>query len=361
MGVDENYGYTERQNKIKGQTPSIKEIHAGKTNGTNTTFPSVDSPLYVVKPIPGRDLSCIATTKIPKGTRILSEAPLLTIPAAAEDFKAVERSMLQELKGFSKEQQHSFFSLHNAHVGKCSPVIGITKTNSIPFGSGGAQGGVFPRAARINHSCRQNSQNAWNRNLDKLTIHAIRDIEEGEEITIAYIDGFELSHTREANLKEAFGFECQCEVCAVSAEEVKQRDRRLETIAQIDNTLGNGRRIMSKPLECLHDAHKVFRMLNDEGITGSRISRIYNDALQITIAHGDQARAKVFAQRAYDWRLVLEGEDSPETMRLKRIIDNPASHGLYDAEMSWAQPVEATPQGLSETDFEKWLWREEEK
>ncbi|EAS34062.1 uncharacterized protein CIMG_05086 [Coccidioides immitis RS] len=352
MGFDEGSAFAEGQRVMK-EANSSKNHHVEKLNGTGS-----NGDLYTVKLIPDRGFGCVATSRIPKGTRILTEAPLFTVPKAAADIQAVEEALLKELKSLSKDQQHSFFSLHNAHKGKCSPVIGITKTNAIPFGSGGADGGIFPRAARINHSCKQNAQNTWNHNLSKLTIHAFKDIEEGEEITISYVDGAETFNTRQLCLEEAFGFVCQCELCSLSAEENKKRDNRLEEMARLDSMLGNGRRIMSKPLDCLHDAHTILRMLNEEGIVGSRISRVYNDALQISIAHSDQARAKVFAQRAHDVRVILEGEDSPETMRLKRLIDSPTSHGLYGSSKEWAQPATAIPQGLDEADFEDWLWRQ---
>ncbi|KLJ08562.1 hypothetical protein EMPG_15990 [Blastomyces silverae] len=114
---------------------------------------------------------------------------------------------------------------------------------------------------------------------------------------------------------------------------------------------------MSKPDACIQDAYTLFRMLVEEGIAGSRIARVYNDALQISIAHSDQARATVFAQRAYEGRILLEGEDSPETMRLKAIVEKPSSHGLFEATKEWEQSVEAIPRDLSEADFEDWLWK----
>ncbi|KAL1956436.1 hypothetical protein VTO42DRAFT_7323 [Malbranchea cinnamomea] len=358
MGIDENIAFEERQKLVKTHGKNSKDVYVEKINGTTRSLTEErNDELYVVREVPGRGLGCFAKTRIPKGTRILVEAPLLTLPKFATDLESVERALLKDLKSLSKQDQHAFFSLHNAHKGRDSPVIGITKTNAIPFGSSGASGGIFPRAARINHSCMPNCQNVWNQNLGKLTIHAFKDIEEGEEITIAYVDAMEYYDTRRERLEEAFGFKCDCEICTLSPEESKDRDRRLQEMARLDASLGDGRRIMSKPLDCLRDAHTIFRMLKEEGIVGSRISRVYNDALQITIAHGDLARAKVFAERAHAVRLMLEGEDSPETTRLKKLADKPDSHGLYGSSKSWAQPVDAIPRDLSEEDFENWLWK----
>ncbi|PGH32795.1 hypothetical protein GX50_04396 [[Emmonsia] crescens] len=358
MGFNGGFSYEERQMTVNGETEFKNENSMGTIHATGDTLPVSNNELYTIKAIPGRGLGCFAASKIPKGTRIILEEPLFTVPSTATNLQSVEKVFLKELKSLSKEQQHMFFSLHNAHKGRGSPVIGTIKTNAMPFGARGAEGAIFPRAARINHSCKPNSQNTWNRNLERLTIHAFKDIEEDEEITIAYVDGTEIFDARQECFEEAFGFRCECEVCAVPAEESRKRDRRLEEIARLDNVLGDGRRMMSKPEDCLKDAYTLFRMLIEEGIAGSRIARVYNDALQISIAHSDQARARVFAQRAYDGRVLLEGDDSPETMRLKAIAENPSSHGLFEATKAWEQSVKAIPRDLSEADFEDWLWKQ---
>ncbi|EGE80958.1 hypothetical protein RJZ56_005916 [Blastomyces dermatitidis] len=358
MGFNEGFSYGERQKVVDGVTKSKTENTIGTIHATGGDLPVSNNELYTIKAIPGRGLGCFATSKIPKGTRIITEEPLFTVPSMATNLQSLEKGFLKDLKALSKEQQHMFFSLHNAHKGKCSPVIGTIKTNAMPFGARGAEGAIFPRAARINHSCKPNSQNTWNRNLERLTIHTFKDIEAGEEITIAYVDGTELFDARQSCFGEAFGFRCACEVCAVPAEESRERDARLQEIARLDNVLGDGRRLMTKPDACLQDAYTLFRMLVDEGIAGSRIARVHNDALQISIAHSDQARAKVFAQRAYEGRVLLEGEDSPETMRLKAIAEKPYSHGLFESTKEWKQSVEAIPRDLSEADFDDWLWRQ---
>ena len=66
-----------------------------------------------------------------------------------------------------------------------------------------------------------------------------------------------------------------------------------------------GTGIASTPVACLHDAHALLRLLEEEGVADARIPRPYYDALQIVIANGDQARAKAFAERAYAARVVL--------------------------------------------------------
>ena len=247
--------------------------------------------------------------------------------------------------------------MHNAHASSYGPFVGIAKTNALPLGSGATEGGLFLEASRINHACNPNAQNTWNANLDQLTIHTFRDVEEGEEITISYLDGSKSYAARQLSLKTSFGFDCTCQLCSLPPAQRQQSDQRLDEITRLDGLIGDGMRIVSTPVACLYNAHALLRLLEEEGIADSRIPRLYYDALQIVIANGDQARARVFAQRAYAARVVCEGEDSPETIRLKGLAERPAEHRLYGTSTRWKQAVKKVPQGLGEREFEDWLWR----
>jgi SET domain-containing protein len=52
------------------------------------------------------------------------------------------------------------------------------------FGDDVREAGIFLDACRINHACDNNAQKSWNENIKRHTIHALRDIEKDEEITI---------------------------------------------------------------------------------------------------------------------------------------------------------------------------------
>lgn len=91
---------------------------------------------------------------------------------------------------------------------------------------------------------------------------------------------------------------------------------------------------------------------------GASIARLYYDAFQISITHGDQARASVFAGRAHKSRVIREGEDSPETRKVKKLMENPAGHGNFGASMRWKTAKGLVPKGLDAGGFERWLWRQ---
>ena len=340
---------------LDGTDPREGELNKGKEMDRDANRASENDRLYAIKSIHGKGQGWVAASKIRKGTRISAETPAFKVPRFASP-QNVESIIIKGLKNLGKGQQRAFFALYNAHGSRYSPFLGISKTNVLPLGPKAPEGGLFLEASRINHACNPNSQNTWNDNLNKLTIHSIKDIEEGEEITISYLDASEIYKVRQQSLKTGFGFDCACELCSLPSVLRRESDGRLDEITRLDELIGDGMRITCTPLACLHDAHTLLRLLKEERITDARIARLYYDALQIAIANGDQARAKVFAERAHAARVVLEGEDSPETIRLKGFAERPADHRLYGTAMKWKQAAKKVPQGLGEEQFEDWLW-----
>jgi hypothetical protein len=310
--------------------------------------------LFVTVAIPGKGLGVVASQNIPCGTRIIAEKPLFTIPSYGTFQTAIEESIASKLRQLPKDQQREFLSLHNNFPGSF-PFSGIVKTNALPLGPSSPVGGVYVKCCRINHDCLPNAQHTWNSNKGCETIHAVRDIAAGEEITIMYSDG--PSHTRRLKLKTSFGFDCACNLCQLTDEERRASDQRLEKIASLDELIGDGNQIIANPAACLVDVRNLLNLLFEENITDSRVPRAYYDAFQIAIAHGDQARAKVFAERAFKLRLQCEGDDSPEVSRLKALVKSPKDHRLYGTTTLWKKSTKMIPKNLDEAAFDAWLWK----
>ncbi len=312
---------------------------------------------YVVRSIPKKGQGLLATQTIPKGTRILSEKPIFTVSGTGNNLNLINQRIANELKRVSKDKQRAFLSLHNNFRGSLGPFLGIAKTNALPLGPGATESGLFLQASRINHACLPNCQHTWNASISEETIHTVRQIAQGEEITISY------SHTgpsksRREHLQKSFGFDCTCSLCSLPATERVLSDDRLEEIQNLDDVIGNGAHLMLHPQQHLQQVHTLIRLLEAEKISDARLSRAYYDAFQTVIAHGDQARAKVFAERAYAARLCCEGEDSPTTLKMKLLVENTKSHQLFGTSKQWRQNETKVPKGLGEEEVEKWLWRQ---
>ncbi|KAF5622978.1 SET domain protein [Fusarium sp. NRRL 52700] len=147
---------------------------------------SIHAPLFEVRDIPEKGRGLIAKVDIPAGTRILCEKPLLQ--ASTTTPGDLEATAAPRLKALSQSQQRKFLSLHNSFPGE-HPLNGIIRTNALPCGPGSIVGGVYLTISLVNHSCLPNSLNNWNSVAGHETIHAIRPIKAGEEITIYYYKG----------------------------------------------------------------------------------------------------------------------------------------------------------------------------
>ena len=337
------------------------EVQQGD-DGTDrmTDVPASRDGLYTIKPITGKGLGFIAASKIFKGTRILLEEPLFKTPDSTEDIGSAEITVLREVKSLTKDQQRAFFALQNVQGrNKCTPVLGIAITNMLPLGASDS-GGLFLEASRINHSCRPNAQHAWNDYLGQLTVHALRDIEAGREITISYISGVSPGYAeRQRHLMDAFSFGCACELCSLPLLARTESDYRLGQIRSINEDEGAATdldQVLERPAQSLSQVHQLFELLEEEGICDLRFVRACFNAFQIAAVVGDKARAQVFAERAYAARKVLAGNDNPMTIAFKHLAKQPVDYDLFGERFHCYDDNWEAPREIRGEELENWLW-----
>ncbi|KAH6383637.1 hypothetical protein HBI60_255450 [Parastagonospora nodorum] len=279
--VNDSFKSYEKEDAVSDHastSPSVSELKSNKEEGI---------PVFEVKELPGKGRGLIACVDIAPGTRILCEKPLLTAGAHPMSVEKLEKVFAAKLRALPKPSQRQFLSLHNNHPGKF-PFSNTFRTNALPCGPDSPEGGVYPTVCFINHSCIPNAHNNWNPKAEHETIHAIRPIRAGEEIMIAYDRGGPLD-VRRAFLQKSFGFEC--------------------VIEKLDITIGDPMHMIAMPDKSLGACRSLLMALDCEnaGYAGILNSRVYYDAFQVCIAHGDQARASVFAERSYETRVLCEG------------------------------------------------------
>ncbi|RZB41600.1 EMP24 GP25L and/or SET domain containing protein [Asbolus verrucosus] len=93
---------------------------------------------------------------------------------------------------------------------------------------------LFTLQSACNHSCIPNAEPTYLHNNNKLSLVAVRDIQEGEEICISYLDECNLQrsrHSRRKELMENYLFACNCIKCEeqacdpdVTSEEEEEED-----------------------------------------------------------------------------------------------------------------------------------------
>jgi hypothetical protein len=244
---------------------------------------------YEIQPIPNKGNGLVATYDIAPGTRILSEKPLFTVPAQAEatmDFYIIAKAKL-----LTKDEQRQFLSLHNSHQDK-NIFRSIFETNALPCGPGSTTGAVYPTICLINHSCAPNSYVSWNSDARSQTIHALRNIGVGEEITISYYHPNKTFRKRQTYLKEHFKFDCACEVCSLPLTDRKQSDVRRLEIEELDEVFFTPGRTVLKPEAAMLDRYKLLQLLEEEYKGSAKVfeSDAYEELVQLCISRGDEVR-----------------------------------------------------------------------
>ena len=289
---------------------------------------------------------------------IISESPLFTIPQSSRDPRKVSVQITQRVGGLDKAQQHSFFALRNSFK-ELNPFMGIVKTNALPLGSNASSGGIFPVCSRFNHSCCSNAEYSWCSAIGQERVFAVKDIKEGEEITVSYLsDRFwpTARNERQQHLLANFAFRCSCDVCSRGSDEVSASNERRQTLSQLDALIGDGVLIVMQPGRALAHCKETLYLLEKEGESGVKIYATYYDAFQVCVTHGDFARASAMAGLAAKAKRDCQGNYADGIEDIEQLIKSPQSHRLAGTTSKWRSKVGHARAPESEG-FEEWLWR----
>jgi hypothetical protein len=307
-----------------------------------------------------------ATETLPKGARILLEEPIITIPPSAtrDDFE-VMTSVTQQVGILTEEQRESFLSMRNKHPHATDGerYLGITLTISLPCKvKEEDMFGVFLDASRIRHSCDSNSWKNWNDKIKKHTVHALRDIQAGEEITVNFLGSnvvYGTRDVRQAEVKAKLGYDCDCRLCALPPEESQKSDEMIEEIIRLNMPLETGgvNAMISSPLHTLRCMDRLVQLLKEFSLDNPGLAQMYRDVGQICIANGDAARGRIFLFRACEVLQVCFGFDCKETMDNFKHGCEPTCNPIYALSDVWKTGVLDVVKALKPEEYQDWLWR----
>jgi hypothetical protein len=289
--------------------------------------------MYALEDVPGKGKGFVAIENIPRGTRILSEPPVITTPELQRDDEWLKSHISQQVASLSEHQRQSFLTLYNLYPYQniAEQSLGIIRTNSLPIGANGIEGGIFLDACRINHSCDNNAQKHWNQYIERHTVHALRDIPKGEEITICYLGHNNSREIRQKKLQDKFGFLCSCLLCLLPEQQSQENDERLERIDYLDDLIGRDSMQMQFFLQSLQYADERARLYNKQGLGNSSLPRVYLNAAQIAVANSDLARGRIFAERAVEgWQTAHSG-DSKEVIKYSPLAQDLSKLLIYSS------------------------------
>lgn len=309
--------------------------------------------MYEIRPSPGKGLGVFATENIKAGTRIMAESPLLIV----DHEHYLKQEIEAEFEKLSEENKKRYFELssnhgqdptawprrgihedapederqriieqHEARVAAEPSIISIFQTCCMEMGTGAA---IFCECARINHSCCPNAFFAWNKRLHKETIHAIKDIKEGEEITICYCDPLHDTVSRKWALKH-YGFECDCPACgntsknSFAAESVDRRFRLYELSGWFLPTFTGVIKSHEDPKKTMERAMERAALLRQEGLFTVDLAKAYLDIAAVCEQLSDYKMASTAARKALETYMKCVGPDHEvvqETMVLVKRLN----------------------------------------
>ena len=249
--------------------------------GSSASNPS--TPPFTVRSVSNKGLGAFADRPIQRGEVLLAERPLLVWPTKLS-LEEAQRS----IAALTPDARDLYLSLANAAEPsmQMDPIMAIRATNgftvelpplpdtlqpadasAVPAdGPPTSASFIFPRVARINHSCAPNADHAMDWQQLKMTVYATTPIAQGEEINIEYTSALIQKPQAERRniLKRDFGFTCHCRVCALPQQESQASDGRRREINAIVELLAEGpaaagldRKMVAKAFERLEGLLKA--------------------------------------------------------------------------------------------------------
>ncbi|KAF2449224.1 TPR domain protein [Karstenula rhodostoma CBS 690.94] len=304
---------------------------AAGTNNPSQLHPAAAdaSHLISVQRTPFSGLGVFAHAPIPRGTRILSTPLLLAlnggenpaeILAAVSKLSAADKAAYLDLHPFAPPVRKE---LVKKYIGKRwedlkqweRDAIGVYDANSFEVG-------VYNLPSRINHSCIPNVHYEYNPAIERGTYHAVRDIEEGEELFISYINGgSRLKIWRQPKL-DMWGFVCQCAACGHDAEG-KKREARRKQMFELDQKLARqsvyGNEMTAA--QAVKTATQLAGLQVAEGIANRELRTSYHDAVRYCLELGNVKLALLWAEKELAHERICVGDDHPVCQAVAARVD----------------------------------------
>ncbi|KAH8653235.1 hypothetical protein BGZ60DRAFT_548855 [Tricladium varicosporioides] len=275
----------------------------------------------------------VASQNLDWKDKIMSTTPLLLVhpPPSALSSESVEiflRIAIEQLPVASRDWYLGLATIFGIENLKVQDVL---KANTFEVQVGGVMHlAVFPEQSRINHDCGPNAQYYIDHDNLSHHVHAVREIAEGEEVTISCIadiyfsdtNPFQRSSTRKGYLQDAFSFTCTCLRCTSS----KESDRNLKRLSILERSLSywdhkpQTKDVMAETKV----AEKLVASYLVQKLHGF-MDRAYYFAAMAYVAVGEREIAISYAQLAMDAKIMTYGPRT-DVQVLEDIIRNPEKH-----------------------------------
>ncbi|TDZ47208.1 N-lysine methyltransferase SMYD2 [Colletotrichum trifolii] len=266
-----------------------------------------DNGLWEVRPSPGKGLGVFALRTIPKHTVIIDESPLFTIDPgtivsghgfAFDAIASAVDASFARLNATAKAAYLSCPEHREMEDAGFSREALIFRTNGYTMADGRI--GIFPRIAKVNHSCRPNAAGV-SVSGGRRVVWAGRAIAPGEEITATYAPLTQDTAGRRARLAQ-WGFECECEVCRAGSDD-RQRVEMGRLTALLERELGRD----AFGGDVLPDAEELVRLVEEDGLA-DYLAKAYKYAAYAASRSGRFVAARKWAKKELKVHEIADAE-----------------------------------------------------
>jgi hypothetical protein len=198
-----------------------------------------DIIIFEIRKTPGKGFGAFARKDIPRGTRLISEKPLLEV-VTDDDNNFKPEPTFELWKKLPKSKQVEYASLHPSErmrqtiLSKLIPrgkegmpfvVANVIANLGAIYAANGFGPAVYKSASRFNHSCTPNCNQSPSDVTGEMGIHTVRDIKAGEELTVYYVDPEQPQEARQRRLDD-YEFLCKCSACGLTTPEGIRGEKR---------------------------------------------------------------------------------------------------------------------------------------
>jgi hypothetical protein len=289
---------------------------------------------YNVLSSDGKGLGVFAAHDLDVGDIVMRETPAIKIvppefvKGSGYPMVAVTELVRAEFETLPAPQQEEIMSLTyhaTAHEKKTMDKLGIIfRTNAY---NSGTEIGLFPKIARINHSCRPNASYYWSQTLNKRIVYATRRIAKGDEIFVSYIPLLLTQEQRQKHL-DRYGFKCTCEACAQEHAAMEASDDRRTTISkafvdfepQLTLTSPKTKKATQQARKNARASLKLAELVHEEGLA-DYYAKAYRIAAICHARVKDWEPAAIWANKGYELKF-LEDPQSVYTMEMHNLTGN---------------------------------------
>ena len=269
-----------------------------------------------------------ALRDIPFGTPIFSEPELFSKAEGREvtQTQARIRGFQELICPFDSDTADARFYANSFTIGKDR--------------QGRRLDGIFLKSSRFNQSCVPNAYFTWNSNSQRLTVHAIVNIREGEEIFVNYYaeDYGKTRGERQEALSATYNFVCTCRACDQRPAFGLKSEERRRQIHDLHEYIKNNRNSNQTHVreQLLANIQASITLLNKVGLIYPQLADMYSEAVwwyQVEVdraTRAEHSRYKVaclekalqFARDQLCLDVACNGHDSPVVEEtLKTIAD----------------------------------------